>query len=610
MAQSHNLPELSTADARQRLQIALGVLGIAAAALVVYLPALRGEFILDDDTYITHCALVHSPDGLSRIWFTTEPVDYWPVTYTSFWLEWRLWGMNTTGYHVTNLVLHIACCLLIWRVLSALSIPGAWLAAMLFAVHPVNIQSVAWIAQRKNLLSLFFFLLAILWYVKSQLPEASDRAAKKNSQSRRAVFFWLSLGAFQLAMLSKAAAVSLPLVLLAIVWWQRGRITRSDFKRTLPFFVTTAIWSVVTIWFLSNQFREGVRDASFLQRILGAAAIVWFYLWKAFMPVNLSFIYPKWDIDPSDWRWWLPLAASVTLAAALYWKRKTAWGRALIFAVATYCAVLLPVLGLTDSGYMKHSLVADHYQYIALVSMTALVAATLAHLYKTTHKVARLTSLAAGVAVSAALIVLARGQSRLYADRIALYEATISRNPMTWLIHTYLADELVVHDRLDEAIAHLRIATQLDPSVAQIHCNLAALLVESNSRTRFDENEISEAIDHLTTALRLRPNYVNAQIGMGRAHYVLGNALAAQRKYREAVAQYEKAIELRPDDVDAMQSLGACWIELGQIDKATLYLRRVLKLQPDNVIARQNLEKVQEPAAKSSPGADTLQRMP
>ncbi len=221
-----------------------GTLLIASLALLVYLPAMDGDFILDDDAYLTNSLLIASPDGWYRLWITTQPtMDYYPVSNTTLWIEWRLWKSNPTGYHITNLLLHIASAILLWLVLQQLAIPGAFLAALLFTIHPVNVESVAWIAQRKGLLAIVFALLSVWWYLKADevVPAAANDAPAGSTppaqQSIGGKWYWLSLLAFVLAMLSKGSVVLLPLLLLGLAWWRRRRITLTDFASTVPFFL-------------------------------------------------------------------------------------------------------------------------------------------------------------------------------------------------------------------------------------------------------------------------------------------------------------------------------------------------------------------------------------
>ena len=345
----------------------LALLVLVAAVAVAYWPSLRGDFIWDDDALITRNAVVQASDGLYRIWFTRETLDYWPITNTSFWLEWRAWGAHTLGYRVVNVGLHTINAILIWIILRRLGIPGAYLAALLFAVHPVNVESVAWIAQRKNTLSMCLFLLSILSYMRGQLPAANTPG--------RTGWYVVSVVFFLLAMLAKGSVVILPAVLLLIVWWRYRRIEVRDVALMLPFFVIGAILTWVNVWFQTRGGQQIIRSAGIIERTAAAGAIVWFYLFKAILPVQLAFVYPQWKVMPSNLLWWLPLVALIGVSMALFrWRGRPA-GRALLFAWAFYCVALVPVLGFVDVYFMKYSLVADHYQYVAIIGVISPIAA-------------------------------------------------------------------------------------------------------------------------------------------------------------------------------------------------------------------------------------------
>lgn len=341
--------------------IALAAFIVAALGAIVYWPSIHGGFIFDDEALLTANEIVRATDGLYRIWLTTEPHDYWPVTNTAFWLEWRVWGTDPTGYHMINVMLHLANTLLAWRLLRIAGVRAAFLAALIFLVHPVNVESVAWIAQRKNTLSMFFLLLSAWFYLRPT--------------SVRSRSFLLSFLAFALAMLSKGSAVVLPPLLLLTVWWRDGVLRRGDLLRTAPFFALGAALTVVNIWFQTHG-GEVIRQATLVERTLGAGAILLFYWVKAVLPFGLSFIYPLWQINPVDIRWWLPDALCIAVTIFLFWNRSRPWARSVLFAWLFVAIALIPVLGFTDVYFMKFSLVADHYQYISILGVAGLIAAT------------------------------------------------------------------------------------------------------------------------------------------------------------------------------------------------------------------------------------------
>ncbi len=319
-----------------------GTLLIAGLALLAYRPSLNGGFILDDDVYLTDCPTIAASDGLYSYWCTSEPVDYYPVFNTMLWIEWRLWGPHPAGYRAINLLLHIVSALLVWMILQKLSIPGAFLAALLFAVHPVNVESVAWVVQRKNTLSMFFFLLSVLWYLKAaEGNRAMGQAPNKADDGKFSLgrWYWLSVLAFLLAMLSKGSVAVLPLVLLLLVWWKRQRVTLPVLARTAPFFMVAAVLTGVNLWFQTHGTGEVIRSASYVERLVGAGAVVWFYLSKALLPINLVFVYPLWHIQTSDVLWWLPLVVTLAVTGLLIW-RKTKWSRAYCWlgvSIAWHC---------------------------------------------------------------------------------------------------------------------------------------------------------------------------------------------------------------------------------------------------------------------------------
>jgi protein O-mannosyl-transferase len=560
---------------------------IAIAVLVAYWPAHNGTFIFDDELLIEYNPMIKALDGLYRYWFTKEALDYWPVTNTTFWLEWRLWGINTAGYHATNIVLHIFDALLIWLVLKKLAVPWPWLAALLFAIHPVNVESVAWISQRKNVLALVFFLLSILWWLAANTARTGkavnvNRSSKINSPEARrtnsGLWYFLSLLAFVLAMLSKGSVAILPLIVLLIVWWQNGTIRWRDWVRIAPFFVVAVALTLVDLWFQTHGTGRVIREATLIQRLLGAGAVIWFYLSKALLPVHLAFIYPQWQIDSANPLWWLPLVAAFVVTAILIWKRnssRAAWVRPTLFASLFFCIALLPVMGFTDVGYMLHSLVSDHYEHIALIAVVALLATAFSALYEKLNATsfAQLVPIVA-VAVALLFLVLSWQQSGLYANALVLFEDTVKKNPDSWLAQCDYGLELSRHGKPEEAIPYFQKTLELNPVCASAHFHWANALV--------DLNRPQEALDHYHQAIKMLPEYPDA-------HYRLGTLLEFLNHPEDAEQEYRRAIEAKMDHAQAHNSLGLILASRKQFSDATTHFQQAIDADPDFVQAYINL---------------------
>jgi tetratricopeptide (TPR) repeat protein len=554
---------------------------LVAMTCLAYWPAMHGDFVLDDDDLITANPLVKASDGLYRIWFTTQAIDYWPVTNTVFWFEWRLFGMEPTGYHAINLALHIIDALLIWAVLRRLSIPGAYLAALVFAVHPVNVESVAWIAQHKNTLAMLFFLLAIWWYLAAEgctTPSADGPAAKRR-------WYWLSLTAFVLAMLSKGSVAMLPVILLLVAWWLKRRITARDVIQTAPFFAVAAALTIVNIWFQTHGERLTQRASGLLERVLGAGTVVWFYLGKALAPFNLCYVYPKWNIDAADFRWWLPLAAALGVTAALVWRGRregATWDRPILLAWAMFCVALVPVMGLIDVGFMQYSLVADHYQHIAVIAVIALAAAGGTALRRQARQGLRIAANGMVIALVAALTVLSWRQSELYSGPLSLYADTLLKNPECSVAHNNMGLALANNfgialskaGRYDEAIMHVERAVQLRPNFAPGYNNLGIVLAQAGQTER--------AINEFQRALRMKPDYAEA-------HDNLACSLLQCGRLSEAIDQYQRAIEVQPKSPVAHNNLGGALKRSGRLPEALEHYEEAVRLRPDYPEAQSNL---------------------
>jgi tetratricopeptide (TPR) repeat protein len=559
---------------------------LCCVTIIAYLPALRAGFIWDDDTLVTGNALVRSGSGILRIWFTTQPADYWPVTLTAFWMQWRLWGMHAAGYHAVNVALHVAEALLLWGVFRRLGLRHALLGAFLFAVHPVNVETVAWISELKNLMAMLFFLLSVRSFLGTELWAGPAGDGKG---------IGASLAFFTLGMLSKGSVAVLPLVLVGLIAWKR-RVGIRDLLRLAPFFAVGAALVLVDIWFQKHGTGEVIRQAGPVERLLGAGAVVWFYLGKALWPVGLIFVYPQWHIRAGDPLWWIPLLGAVGLTIVL-WRIRAAWARAALFGWGFFCVALVPVMGFTDVYFMKYSLVADRYGHLALVGIAGLAAAAWE----------RVNSRAAAAALVALLAFLAFRHAQDFRNARSVFLATVERNPQGWLAYDYLGST-PPSVGTPEGIDFLRRALRAKPDYAEAHYNLGVALAASGRlpgavaeyretlrldpgflRARFNlgsalmASEMApEAMAQFREALRLEPAYAEA-------HYALGTALVSTGRLGEAVPEFREAVRLRPDYVEALNNLGGALRDLGRPLEAVAAFEATLRLAPGSYAAENNI---------------------
>jgi tetratricopeptide (TPR) repeat protein len=564
--------------------------------ILAYLPVWHAGFIWDD-AFLTDNPLIKASDGLHQFWRTTNAPDYFPMTSTTLWLEWRLWGGHPLGFHLVNVLLHAASSVLLWRILLRLKIPGSWLAAAIFALHPVNVESVAWISERKNTLSFFFFALSLLSYLKFE-----DTALKR--------WYGLALGTFVLALLSKTAAAPMPFVLLGIAWWRRRLITRRDAGRILPFFIMAGLLGLVTIWFQYHVAigRDVVRTDSFWSRLAVAGCAVWFYLGKALWPVNLMFAYPRWNMDATSL---LSYAPGLLLAGMflIFWQcRRRSWGKALLFALGCFVVMLLPVLGFLNIYFMRYSLVADHWQYFAIMAPIALVAAALTAAWKSWGRANWRLGVALGGALLLTLGALTWKQSHIYANVETLWQDTLAKNPGCWLAENNLGVILNQKGQTDEAIAHTQKAIEIKPDYPEAHNNLGDALLQ--------KGQVAGAIVEFQKALAFRPDYAEAHNNLGivllnqgrtdaaagqfqeairldpeiaETHYDLALALVKKGQFDNAIRQFQEALRLQPDYAEAHNNLGGALFKQGQTNEAIHQFEESVRLKPDNAEAHFNL---------------------
>lgn len=530
--------------------------------IVAYLPVWKAGFIMDDDHFLFENPLIKSTDGLYQFWFSTEAPDYFPMTSTTLWLEWRLWGGHPLGYHLVNVLLHALSAMLWWRVLSRLKIPGAWLAAAVFAVHPVNVDSVAWITERKNTLAMVFCVLTLLFYLRFE-------------DTGRRRWHGLALISFTLALLSKTAVAPLPLVLLGLAWWRRGRVERKDMWRSVPFFAAAAFLALVTIWFQYNRAigTDVVRVENFWSRLAGAGWAVWFYLYKVFLPVNLSFVYPRWRIDGANALSYMP-GLLLIVGLLVCWRYRRGWGRAWLFMVGYFVVMLLPVLGFLNIYFMRYSLVADRWQYFSILGPIALAVGGVTTALVRFERESPVLKPVLGGVILLALGALTWRHSQLYANSETLWRATLAGNPGCFLACNDLGYLMLTRGQEDKAITYIQKALEINPDYAEAHVNLGSLFLQ--------KGELDKAILHFQKAIEIQPDFAGA-------YYNFGNALLQKGRLDEAIIQFQKTLEIKPKFAAAHGNLGNAFLQKGQADEAMAHFQKALKIQPDFAEAHYNI---------------------
>ncbi len=581
---------------------------LAALTFLCYLPALQAGFIWDDGEYVTRNPLLSSLAGLRAIWTRIgATVQYYPLTFTAFWLQYHLWGLQPAGYHFVNILLHAATAVLLWRVLARLGLPTAWLAAAVFAVHPVHVACVAWITELKNILSALLCLASLYVYLQWSPALA---AAQPSRHSRLGLSFLL----FVLALLAKTVVAPLPVVILILIWWKQGRIRARDIWPLLPYFAVALGMGLLTIRVEHDTAGSAEFSATLsrLDRILVAGRVAAFYIGKLLWPAPLMLVYPRWRIDPSLW-WQYLYPAAVLLGVLVLALRRSRLGRGPIAALLAYLAALFPASGFFDVSFqLLHAFVADYLLYLASVPVIVLALDAAARLTKAAVRpMQRAAAVARALAavMLLALMVLTWQRASLYRDNEKLWRDTLSRNPASWGAWNNLGEALenkgdlagadaayaaalrirsdyprnlenrgrilLQLGRPDEAIAVYQSLVQLRPDWGQAHTNLAIGYLM--------KREFTLAEQHLRTALETNPGYA-------QAHLTYGHMLALQGSIEAALPWYQKAAALSPTDADVRIKVGKTLRANGRPDLAVPFLQDALRLRPGDATARQELE--------------------
>ncbi len=550
-------------------QITFGCL-LVALVMVAYAASYRNDYVWDDDNYVTDNMTLRDGAGLVRIWTTPKATpQYYPMVHTLYWLEYRIWGGRPAGYHVINAILHAGVAVLLWLVCAKLGIPGAWIIAAVFAVHPVHVESVAWVTERKNVLSGLFYMAALLAYLKSM-------AWLKESRSTPVIGWYVAaLALFLAALLSKTVTCSLPAVIVLLIWWKRKEWQEAEWKACawlVPFFLLGVVLAVVTVR-LEHQ-HVGARGMEWgytvVERCLIAGRSLWFYMGKLVLPHPLIFFYRRWAIDQAVWWQYLfPLAFGAGLVALWWFRAKI--GKGPLVAMLIFAGTLLPALGFINVYPHRYSFVADHFQYLASIAFIALVVAGLVTRWqrRDVAKKRWVGMVVVGVFL-AAFGTLTLIRSMAFKNEKTLWVDTIRRNPTSWAAFNNLGLILMGEGNLIEAEKCFRSTVQLKPDHAQAHAHLG-MVYERMGRVKEAEQMLRRAVEMDGDLLQLR--------------LLLADFYARTGRFAVALNQYGVILGRDPDFTSAHIGAGHVYMERQEYDKATMFYSNVIERAPKSAHA-------------------------
>jgi len=505
---------------------------LITVTLLAYQPAWNGQPLMDDEMHLITTPELRSVSGLVSLWIDPQTTrQYHPLVDTVFWVEDKLWGSSMLGYHLVNIVLHIAAAFMLLKILRVIEIPGAWLATAVFALHPVQADSVAWIVELKNTLSSIFFFGCVLAYLRF------DR-------NRTRASYALVLLLFCVGLLAKAIVAMFAVTALIVFWWKRGRLEwNRDVKPIVPFVVLGITAGLFTAWMERNFSGAEPFALSFLDRVLIAGRSFWFYVSKIFWPSNLMFIYPRWDISAAVWWQYLfPLGALCVFATSWILRKRSRW---LLAGLLFFGAMLLPLLGFVDMSFFRYSFVADHFQYLAMLGIIVPLSAGGTILLNRSSDWPRIAGYGLCLTLLAALAALTFRHSEMYRDLQTCSRMILEKNPTHWIAQNNLGVALLQKGEPDAAIAHFDLALEKAPRGSKV-----GKMVHYNLGSAFSKKGlIDEAIAQFEKALSIDPSYA-------AAHHNLANALRHQRRFSEAIAQYEYALKIEPRSALTMNNLG------------------------------------------------------
>lgn len=544
---------------------------IIMAGLFVAAPCFHGDWLWDDDQAITANAILPDPAGLVKIWTGAEGADYWPLTTSVHWLIYRVSKLDSTGYHLVNVFLHLMAGLLIWKLFRKLGIRYAWLGGLIFVIHPILVESVAWVSELKNTLSLPFMLLSMIAFINyDERKRGSDLA-------------W-SIGFYLLSILAKTSVVMFPFVLLLYYWWKHGNFTWKNFFKsewfkcvlaTIPFFLISLVMGLLTIHFQHGRAigTETIPVGGMVSRTATAGMAILFYLWKCLLPIGLIPIYPRWEVDPPKiWQFfpWPVLAA----AFFWFWTKRETWGKHLIFGLGFFVLGLIPILGFITMSYMRITWVADHFVYLPIVGVLGLVVAGIGMLYDWIAPHNKKAMLVVGCLALGVLTTMGHWYSGIFVDESAMWSYTLKHNANAWQAHSRYGKVKIDRGEMDAAFYHISEANRLRPDLAETHNNLAALL---------EQKDPDKALFHLREAYRIEPNLTVFRVN-------LANLLVRRGLHEEAMGHYVELLKTNPDNAMFHCNYGVTLYFMGRNEQAILEFQRALELVPGLKDAQENLK--------------------
>ncbi len=538
------------------------VLLILLAGLFIYAPVFHGGWLWDDDQEVTNNVVLSDPAALPQIWTGAVGADYFPLKTTVQWLYFRLVERDPTSWHLLNIALHLLNALLVWKVLERLRVPGAWLGGLLFCIHPIMVESVAWVSELKNTLSLPFLLLSFLAWVNF------------DEKKRESDYYW-ALGLFLASILCKTSVVMFPFVLLLFCWWKRGRIAWSEILRSAPFFLISLGMGLATVYFQFGRAigAETIPVGGAISRLATGGVAILFYLYKCVLPFGLIPIYPRWEVDPPPWQMFLAWPVLVAAFIGL-WSKRSTWGRHVLFGLGFFLITVLPVLGFVTMSYMRITWVADHFLYLPILGLIGLAAGAAGTLYEKADQHAERTLRWLGLALFAVLVFQSHRYAGVFANEYEMWTYTLKRNSDAWQAHSRLGKVLLDRKEYDQAFHHISESVRLRPDLAETHNNLGALLER--------KGDTKAALAQLRLAVRLAPTIPIYKVN-------LGTMLLKGGEYREGEAIYDELLKLEPDNPTFLCNQGVAFHFQGRPEEAIARFRQALEIDPNLKDAKENL---------------------